>query len=135
MKASTGNAYTITVTNIGAADTDGTKTIQVDDTISPATPAFTFETVTAGPWTCVAAPVPGVFARCTANAGTVITKNGGTSTFTFTVTAPNATGNFTKVTQRLPVKILLDHGQNTSHRLRPGLSVVATIRTRDGAQH
>ena len=42
----------------------------------------------------------------------------------------NATGNFTKVTQRVPVKILLDDSRNakTDH-LRPGLSVVATIRT------
>jgi len=42
----------------------------------------------------------------------------------------NATGNFTKVTQRVPVKILLDDRNNaTSDHLRPGLSVVATIRT------
>src|SRR5499433_2923804 len=41
----------------------------------------------------------------------------------------NATGNFTKVTQRVPVKIALDDSPLTS-RLRPGLSVVATIRTK-----
>jgi membrane fusion protein (multidrug efflux system) len=45
----------------------------------------------------------------------------------------NATGNFTKIAQRVPVKILLDHRQDTTDRLRPGLSVVATIRTRKGA--
>jgi membrane fusion protein (multidrug efflux system) len=45
----------------------------------------------------------------------------------------NATGNFTKVTQRVPVKILLDDGQHDTGHLRPGLSVVATIRTREGA--
>jgi len=42
----------------------------------------------------------------------------------------NATGNFTKVTQRVPVKIVLDAQQNGMERLRPGLSVVATIRTK-----
>ena len=45
----------------------------------------------------------------------------------------NATGNFTKVTQRVPVKILLDDRKDATDRLRPGLSVVATIRTREGA--
>lgn len=42
----------------------------------------------------------------------------------------NSTGNFVKVVQRVPVKIHLDPGQDTEHRLRPGLSVFATIRTR-----
>jgi membrane fusion protein (multidrug efflux system) len=42
----------------------------------------------------------------------------------------NATGNFTKVTQRVPVKIVLDDPQNGMERLRPGLSVVASIRTK-----
>jgi membrane fusion protein (multidrug efflux system) len=41
----------------------------------------------------------------------------------------NATGNFTKVTQRIPVKIALDD-TNLATRLRPGLSVTATVRTR-----
>src|SRR5882724_950880 len=40
----------------------------------------------------------------------------------------NATGNFTKVTQRVPIKIFLDDDTNASARLRPGMSVVATIR-------
>ena len=43
--------------------------------------------------------------------------------------ADNATGNFTKVTQRVPVKIALDDSELAS-KLRPGLSVVATVRTR-----
>ncbi len=42
----------------------------------------------------------------------------------------NSTGNFVKVVQRVPVKIHLDTGQDAEHRLRPGLSVFATIRTR-----
>jgi membrane fusion protein (multidrug efflux system) len=41
----------------------------------------------------------------------------------------NATGNFTKVVQRLPVKIVLEPGQATAARLRPGLSVIAKVRT------
>ena len=41
----------------------------------------------------------------------------------------NATGNFTKIVQRVPVKIIFDTGQATVGRLRPGLSVVATVRT------
>jgi membrane fusion protein (multidrug efflux system) len=41
----------------------------------------------------------------------------------------NATGNFTKVVQRVPVKIVLDGGRTEGQRLRPGLSVIATIRT------
>ena len=32
----------------------------------------------------------------------------------------NATGNYVKVVQRVPVKIVLDPGQDPEHRLRPG---------------
>jgi membrane fusion protein (multidrug efflux system) len=42
----------------------------------------------------------------------------------------NATGNFTKVTQRVPVKIVLDQPNPGSEQLRPGLSVTALVRTR-----
>jgi membrane fusion protein (multidrug efflux system) len=42
----------------------------------------------------------------------------------------NATGNFVKVVQRVPVKILLDANQDPEHRLRPGLSVYATVETK-----
>jgi membrane fusion protein (multidrug efflux system) len=41
----------------------------------------------------------------------------------------NATGNFTKVVQRIPVKIVLDD-LAVAATLRPGLSVVASVRTR-----
>jgi membrane fusion protein, multidrug efflux system len=44
--------------------------------------------------------------------------------------AENATGNFVKVVQRVPVKIVLDAGQDPGHLLRPGLSVVPTVYTR-----
>ena len=42
----------------------------------------------------------------------------------------NATGNFVKVVQRVPVRIALDKGQDPGHLLRPGMSVVATVYTR-----
>src|SRR5262245_52438779 len=42
----------------------------------------------------------------------------------------NATGNFTKIVQRIPVKILLDIDPEMAERLRPGMSVIAVIKTR-----
>lgn len=44
----------------------------------------------------------------------------------------NATGNFTKVVQRLPVRIVLAADNPLAGRLRPGLSVVARVDTRTG---
>jgi membrane fusion protein (multidrug efflux system) len=41
----------------------------------------------------------------------------------------NATGNFTKVVQRIPVKIALDADHNAPIALRPGMSVIPTIET------
>jgi membrane fusion protein (multidrug efflux system) len=41
----------------------------------------------------------------------------------------NATGNFTKVVQRIPVKIELDRDPSLGDLLRPGMSVIATIDT------
>ena len=43
--------------------------------------------------------------------------------------ADNATGNFTKVVQRLPIKISIDEGQPEAARLRPGMSVVVRLDT------
>ncbi|WP_311970854.1 HlyD family secretion protein [Pseudomonas baltica] len=49
---------------------------------------------------------------------------------TFAAVAPdNATGNFTKVVQRIPVKIVLDDQQPMTARLRVGMSVEAQIDT------
>ena len=45
----------------------------------------------------------------------------------------NATGNFTKVVQRIPVKIVLDHESPLSVVLRPGMSVYPTIDTKPAA--
>lgn len=48
----------------------------------------------------------------------------------FSVIRPdNATGNFTKVAQRVPVRIALDPGQAGLERLAPGMSVVARVDT------
>jgi membrane fusion protein, multidrug efflux system len=42
----------------------------------------------------------------------------------------NASGNFVKVVQRVPVKITLSPGQNDERLLRPGMSVHATVESR-----
>jgi membrane fusion protein, multidrug efflux system len=53
-----------------------------------------------------------------------IQQIGGASGSRFSLLPPeNATGNYVKVVQRVPVRIDLDPGQNNDHRLRPGLSV------------
>ena len=61
----------------------------------------------------------------------------------FSVLRPdNASGNFTKVVQRLPIRIAIDPGQELAKRLRPGMSVTAEVDTgavprdtaREGAQ-
>jgi membrane fusion protein (multidrug efflux system) len=44
----------------------------------------------------------------------------------------NATGNFTKVVQRIPIKIAIDDADGLADRLRPGMSVVARVDARDG---
>jgi membrane fusion protein, multidrug efflux system len=49
----------------------------------------------------------------------------------FSVIPPeNATGNFTKIVQRVPVRIALDDGDATLGKIRPGLSTTATVDTR-----
>ncbi|MDB5363083.1 MAG: hemolysin [Rhodospirillales bacterium] len=53
----------------------------------------------------------------------------------FSVLPPeNATGNFTKIVQRVPVRILLDGDASLLGRLRPGLSVTADVDERSGAK-
>jgi multidrug resistance efflux pump len=50
----------------------------------------------------------------------------------FAVLRPdNATGNFVKVAQRIAVRIRIDPNQPLADRLRPGMSVVARVRTED----
>jgi len=67
--------------------------------------------------------------------GTVSGIAGGTGSV-FTLLPPdNATGNFTKIVQRVPVRIMLDRESTTKHVLRPGMSVVVSIDPRPAAQH
>ena len=42
----------------------------------------------------------------------------------------NATGNFVKVVQRIPVKIVFEKGQDKEHLLRPGMSVVPEVKVK-----
>jgi membrane fusion protein (multidrug efflux system) len=47
---------------------------------------------------------------------------------TFSLFPPeNATGNYVKIVQRIPVKIVLDPGENRDHELRPGMNVVPDV--------
>jgi membrane fusion protein (multidrug efflux system) len=39
----------------------------------------------------------------------------------------NATGNYVKIVQRIPVKIVLEPGENQDHQLRPGMNVVPKV--------
>jgi membrane fusion protein (multidrug efflux system) len=39
----------------------------------------------------------------------------------------NATGNYVKIVQRVPVKIVVDPGENRDHQLRPGMNVEAKV--------
>jgi membrane fusion protein (multidrug efflux system) len=49
----------------------------------------------------------------------------------FSVIPPeNATGNFTKIVQRVPVRIALDGNDSALGQIRPGLSITATVDTR-----
>lgn len=43
----------------------------------------------------------------------------------------NATGNYVKVVQRIPVKIVLENGENNQHELRPGMSVIPKVWIRE----
>jgi membrane fusion protein (multidrug efflux system) len=53
-----------------------------------------------------------------------VTGIGGASGSRFSLLPPeNATGNYVKVVQRIPVRIDLDSGENKDHLLRPGMSV------------
>jgi membrane fusion protein (multidrug efflux system) len=46
----------------------------------------------------------------------------------------NATGNFTKIVQRIAVKIVIDDADGLTDRLVPGMSVEAKVNARDGAR-
>ena len=59
--------------------------------------------------------------------GTVVGFSGGTGSAFAIVPAQNATGNWIKVVQRLPVRIALDPEELAAHPLQVGLSMDADI--------
>jgi membrane fusion protein (multidrug efflux system) len=60
-----------------------------------------------------------------------IERIAGASGAKFSLLPPeNATGNFVKVVQRIPVRIAFDPGQDPDHILRPGMSVVPSVRVK-----
>ena len=66
--------------------------------------------------------------------GTVDSIMAGTGSVFSLFPPENATGNYVKVVQRVPVKIVIDKGQDELHPLRPGLSVIVTVYTGDDKQ-
>ncbi|MBI4588088.1 MAG: HlyD family secretion protein [Candidatus Rokubacteria bacterium] len=63
-------------------------------------------------------------------AGTVESISAGTGSRFSLLPPENATGNWVKVVQRVPVKILLEHSPGNPHTLRAGMSAHVTIRVR-----
>jgi membrane fusion protein (multidrug efflux system) len=76
--------------------------------------------------TVVADVLPGHIFR-----GHVASLAPGTGAVFSVIPAENATGNFTKIVQRVPVRVTLDEDAEL-HMLRPGLSTVASVDTRGG---
>lgn len=60
---------------------------------------------------------------------------GGTGAVFSLLPPENATGNYVKVVQRLPVRLRLDRGQDPDHRLRPGMSVVPDVYVKGGSSN
>ena len=56
--------------------------------------------------------------------------NGHSGTAFSLLPAQNATGNYVKIVQRIPVKITIDPGQSLAGVLRPGMSVEPSIDTK-----
>jgi membrane fusion protein (multidrug efflux system) len=52
---------------------------------------------------------------------------GGTGPIFSLLPPENATGNYVKIVQRVPVKIVLEPGENGDHQLRPGMNVEAKV--------
>jgi membrane fusion protein (multidrug efflux system) len=62
--------------------------------------------------------------------GRVESIAGGTGAIFSLLPPENATGNYVKVVQRVPVRLRFDQGQDPDHRLRPGLSAEPKVRVR-----
>jgi membrane fusion protein (multidrug efflux system) len=89
----------------------------------------------------VAALLPGRAARVTADMlpghvfrGHVVSLAPGTGAVFSVLPPENATGNFTKIVQRVPVRIALDPGDDALTLLRPGLSTLVRVDTRADAK-
>jgi len=67
--------------------------------------------------------------------GRVAGFSGGTGTAFALIPAQNATGNWIKIVQRLPVRVTLDPKELAAHPLRVGLSMDADIDTATGGKH
>ena len=85
----------------------------------------------------LAAMSPGQAATLTADAapgrvfhGRVLSMAPGTGAVFSVIPPENATGNFTKIVQRVPVRIALDDAAATLSRLRPGISTVVSVNTK-----
>jgi membrane fusion protein (multidrug efflux system) len=74
--------------------------------------------------------VSDLYGRKVVYQGTVSGLAGGTGSTFATIPAQNATGNWIKVVQRVPVRIALDEAALAEHPLQIGLSMVVTIDTR-----
>jgi membrane fusion protein (multidrug efflux system) len=62
----------------------------------------------------------------------VVSLSPGTGAVFSVIPPENATGNFTKIVQRVPVRVVLDGGDPKLTMLRPGLSTTVRVNTRDG---
>ena len=85
----------------------------------------------------LAAMAPGRLAHIAANilpghsfGGRVVSLSPGTGAIFSVIPPENATGNFTKIVQRVPVRILLDGDDDKLALLRPGLSTTVSVDTR-----
>jgi len=67
--------------------------------------------------------------------GHVVSLAPGTGAVFSVIPPENATGNFTKIVQRVPVRIALDAGDDKATLLRPGLSTTVRVDTRAPADH
>jgi len=63
--------------------------------------------------------------------GTISTFAGATGTMFSLLPPDNAAGNFVKVVQRMPVKIMLDNKSELYKNLKPGLSVEVTVKIKE----
>jgi membrane fusion protein (multidrug efflux system) len=64
--------------------------------------------------------------------GRVLSLAPGTGAVFSVIPPENATGNFTKIVQRIPVRIALDNADGTLGELRPGVSTTVSVDTRPG---